>query len=310
MNLTMKFDEGNEEMKANFGEVTIVGSGEVVPKQQDILYGKKLVMLGDSFTHSVANSLIVTKENQAEKWTTIAGDNYDNTFSSVVYDRTAGQWVEQNGSYKTYDYWIAKRNNMKLWKLTEAGRTLSDIATDGNSIAKVYTNIPTDADYILIKIGINDYKQNASIGTVEYDDNGTMKLNTSANTFCGAFNNLMRFLTEVKVSGSTYPKTVTSPYNKTKIGIIVTNGASADIVNATIEVAKYWGIPYLNEDGETTLSLVHSTNSRPIGSRTSSWTSMRFSTAHTNIVGWSDFHPNLLAHEMESTFVEDFLRGL
>ena len=304
MNLTMNFDEGNEEMKANFGEVSVIGGG-LVPDQSNILHGKKLVMLGDSFTHSVANSKVTT--DSAEKWQTIIGDNYDNAFPSVVYDRKVGQWVEQDGSYKTYDYWIAKRNNMQLFKLTEAGRTLSDIATDGNSIAKVYTNIPTDADYILIKIGINDNKNSAlSVGTVEVNNT----LNVDGKTFCGAFNNLMRFLTEVKVSGSTYPKTATSPYNKTKIGIIVTNGASADIVNATIEVAKYWGIPYLNEDGDTTLSLVHSTSTRPIGSRTSTWTSMRFSTAHTNVVGWSDFHPNLLAHEMESTFVEDFLRGL
>lgn len=304
MNMTMNFKETDETLPVNFGEVSLIGGG-LVPDQSNILHGKKLVMLGDSFTHSVANSKVTT--DSAEKWQTIIGDNYDNAFPSVVYDRKVGQWVEQDGSYKTYDYWIAKRNNMQLFKLTEAGRTLSDIATDGNSIAKVYTNIPTDADYILIKIGINDNKNSAlSVGTVEVNNT----LNVDGKTFCGAFNNLMRFLTEVKVSGSTYPKTATSPYNKTKIGIIVTNGASADIVNATIEVAKYWGIPYLNEDGDTTLSLVHSTSTRPIGSRTSTWTSMRFSTAHTNVVGWSDFHPNLLAHEMESTFVEDFLRGL
>lgn len=285
-------------------------------EQSNVLHGKKLVVLGDSFTHSVANSLITT--DSGEKWQTIVGDNYDDTFPSVVYDRNAGQWVEQDGSYKTYDYWIAKRNNMSLFKLTEGGRTLSDI-NGNNSIAKVYSEIPADADYILIKIGVNDSRNSAlSIGTIEYDDNGKTSLNIDKTTFCGAFNSLLQHLTRINVSGDTYPKDISASYdgaiNGVKIGIIVTNGTKetvgTDIVNATIEVAKFWGIPYLNEDGDVNLPLVHSTVTRPVGSRAKSWASIRYSTANTNVVGWSDFHPNLLAHEMESTFVENFLRGL
>lgn len=107
---------------------------------------------GDSFT-----------EYTAEK-----GGNYNN--------KTNGNYDFEMNVFKTYPWWIAKRNGMILVNEAKSGSTITNTGkrTDAFSIDR-YKQIPKDADYITLKFGINDDKdhENAKLGTINDSDNTT-----------------------------------------------------------------------------------------------------------------------------------------
>ncbi len=230
----------------------------------NVLFGKKLVTCGDSFT--AGDFTGVTDEN-----------GLSGTASPVFYDTV-------RGCYKTYPWWIAERNNMTLVNEAKSGTTLTYLPdyTDAFSETR-YQNIPADADYILIKIGINDDNnhKNAPIGTIE---------DTTNETFYGAWNVVLEYLI------------TNHPW--AKIGIIVTNGCNANYATAIRESAKRWGIPYLDEAyGENVPLLIRSNKS---------YVCAKAIELRDNQMKLSDEnkHPNVKTHEYESTIVENFLRSL
>lgn len=113
-----------------------------------ILYGKKLVACGDSFTQGVA-----------------AGVFTDGKFT---------------GEYKSYPFLIGLRNDMDVVNLAVGGMTLAYRADNSNYFSNTtYKNIDADADYITLKFGINDHNYNSPVGTIDDTDN---------TTFYGAWN--------------------------------------------------------------------------------------------------------------------------
>jgi hypothetical protein len=113
-----------------------------------VLFGKKYVACGDSFT---------------------AGD-----FAS----KTEETWSNTYGVYKTYPYWIASRNNMSLVNEAKGGSDFTNIsgATNAFSVNR-YKTIPTDADYITLMFGLNETgigDDNTLIGTKEDTTNTTL----------------------------------------------------------------------------------------------------------------------------------------
>jgi hypothetical protein len=147
-----------------------------------------------------------------------------------------------------------------------------------------YKNIPSDADYITIKIGINDdsYHRNSPIGSID---------DTDITTFYGAWNTVLSYIIEHHINA--------------KIGIIVTNGSTLDIVNATINIAKKWGLPYLNEATDEQCSFMFRSN------RTDVSASVKNLRDNNWYVDKSlNRHPNEKAHEYESTVIENWLRSL
>mgnify|MGYP003295588052 CR=1 FL=1 len=162
------------------------------------------------------------------------------------------------------------------------GSTLTNISGRNPFSVDRYKNIPADADYITIKLGINDNNQNAALGTIDSMDN---------TTFYGAWNVVLDYLTE--------------RFPKTKIGIIVTNGSSLQYVNATIECANKWGIPYLNLATDENIPLMIRTNRTDVTQVAIDRRNRAFG------VNWGvNNHPNEIAHEFESTIVENWLRSL
>lgn len=127
----------------------------------NILYGKKWVACGDSFT---AN-----------------GYNASDGFDESVYIYQDGRFA---GRYKVYPYIIGLRNNMNIVNLATGGQTM---ANSSNSFMTRYANIDADADYITIMLGINDKIQGISIGAIDSTDTAT---------FCGAFNVAMEHILE------------------------------------------------------------------------------------------------------------------
>lgn len=235
---------------------------DVSVKASNVLYGKIWYACGDSFTHGDFSGL---------------SDIYD----SSVYDPVWGVW-------KTYPWWIAKRNNMILHNMATNGGTLAvpPSATGTHPFAEeIYNQIGNDADYITIWYGIND---------CYYDDIGTINDTTSA-TFYGAWNKVLAYLIEHH------------PY--AKIGIVCS--ASNPTVGlpfreATRACAKKWGIPYLDQMGDPQIPLMLYGKESDIGLSSEALNLRK----NAFIVSETNVHPNVKAHEYESTFIEHWMRSL
>ena len=96
-----------------------------------------------------------------------------------------------------------------------------------------------------------------------------------------------------------------------KIGIIVTNGISgnpgryAAFEPVARDIAKKWGVGYLDLQQDYTVPLTLDVNYRTGLSDTVK--SLRNAQYY---VSDSNHHPNLKAHEYQSTFIENWLRSL
>lgn len=235
----------------------------------NILRGKTWYACGDSFTHG-----------------DFSGDigNTDQEFTTdpEIYDK---EW----GMYKTYPWWIARRNNMNLKNLAYNGGTLAvPTKTQNNThpfTEGIMQKIGSDADYITIWYGIND---------CYYDDLGTID-DTTPNTFYGAWNKALAYLIE------------NHPY--AKIGIICS--ASNPTVGlpyrkATRECARKWGIPYLDQMGDDKIPLMLYGKESEFGlcEEAINLRKKAFTVSSTNA------HPNAKAHKYQSTFIEHWLRSL
>lgn len=247
-------------------EVTQINVAEVLQTlasaSSGVLAGKKWVACGDSFTHGDFSNAPV--------------DNYH--IENGIYA----------GEYKVYPYLIGNRTGMLIVNEAVNGSTLTHIDGRTNAFSDIrYTQIPADADYITIKIGINDDSshQNVPIGTI--DDN-------TNETFYGAWNIVLDYLIR--------------NHPQAKIGIIVTNGAKQNTVDATIAAATKWGIPYLNEATDNQCSYMFRSLRTDVNTAIKTFRNEQWYVS--NVEGSKNYHPNALAHEFESTVVEAWLRTL
>ncbi|MDM0457126.1 BppU family phage baseplate upper protein [Clostridium perfringens] len=244
-----------------------------VGKQSNILYGKKYVACGDSFTEGDFRGF--------EDEHGLTGTN-----SPVIYD-------EEMRCYKTYPWWIAKRNNMTLVNEAICGSTMAlskeylegtkdDINYRNPFSLKRYKQVPLDADYLTLWFGLNE--TSTPLGTLQDTDNRTI---------LGAWNVVLEyFITNM-------------PY--CKIGIVISDGGLRDdFANGIISVAEYWGIPYLDlrNDPKIPLMLGGRGGNINLNPKAKQLRNKAFYVADDN------GHPNLEAHKYQSTFIENWLRSL
>ena len=223
----------------------------------NVLNNKKLVTCGDSFTE----------------------------YTNATFD--SGQYYSK---YKVWPYLIGLRNNMRVCNLAKSGSTMAvNNYSQYNFANDIYTQIPNDADYIIIKYGINDVNGETPIGTIDSSDD---------TTFYGAWNKVMSYIIE--------------HYPLAKIGIIVTNGLlvqsdepdNSNYAHAIIEIAKKYGIPTLNEWNDPNVPLLIRTGRTDV---TQSIINLRNSTFR---ISADNTHENYSCHEYESTIIENFIRSL
>lgn len=124
-------------------------------KSGNVLYGKKYVACGDSFT---------------------AGD-----FTNAEDPEEA--WDDVRKMYKTYPWWIAERNGMQLVNEAICGTTMYGNGSSDAFCVSRYTQIPADADYITLCFGLNE--TTADLGTLE---------STTTDTVMGAWNVVLEYL--------------------------------------------------------------------------------------------------------------------
>lgn len=128
----------------------------------NVLYGKKWVACGDSFTEGDFTGYVDAAGN--------SGKNSD------AYDGNRGM-------YKTYPWWIATRNGMTLVNEAKCGTTMH--ANGNNAFAESrYLAVPADADYITLSFGLNE---------AEYANLGT-ETSTDPSTLWGAYNTVLEHL--------------------------------------------------------------------------------------------------------------------
>lgn len=239
---------------------------------KDLLSGKKWVVCGDSFT----------------EWTT-------ETFSD-------GEFA---GKYKTYPYLIAERTGINIEQFFASGRTMAypSDGTFANSLTNpnasyYYQNIPSDVDYITIYLGINDLNHASGSGTTPdgEDATGVITLgtinDTDTSTYYGAYNTVLSWLRENR------------PF--AHVGIIVTNGTeNEEWTNAQIELAKKYGYPYINLNGdERTPAMIRTSNPNISDSIKDKLKQIQGAEYPSNT------HPNAKTHGYESVFIEAWLRTL
>lgn len=144
-----------EKSKKNIADIhSTVNDFYNVFAKSNILFGKKYVSCGDSFT---AYS--------------------EETFPSGVFA----------GKNKVYPYFIGERNQMNVVNMAVGGSTISYIEGDSRYMFSQdeYLQIPLDADYITIKYGINDAHLGVPVGSVDDVEN---------TTFCGAYNKVLEYI--------------------------------------------------------------------------------------------------------------------
>ena len=240
----------------------------------NILYGKKWALCGDSFT---------------------AGD-----FSNAKDDDYIIAEGKYKGKNKVYGYLIANRNNMVIQDLACGGRTMATPADNSftNAFSNgIYKTIDADVDYITLYFGINDshHRKKATESDGE-DQTGVIELgtidDTDVSTFYGAWNKVLEYIIE--------------HYPKAHIGIIVSNGCeTADYPKAEIDIAKKWGIPYIDLNGDERTPMMNRSTNKNACVRAKELRTKQFAVNH-GVNG----HPSAKAHEYESWFLETWLRTL
>lgn len=243
-------------------------NGLEIKPTTDYLYGKKWAACGDSFTAGDFSGYVDTEGKSG-----IESDAYDP--------------IKQ--MYKTYPWWIANRNNMSLSLLAVAGNDFTNVEgavrpfSNANITNYSYAQIPTDCDYITLMFGLNESELTTEqIGTKTDSDNTTL---------WGAYNVVL--------------EDILTKNPAVKIGIIIEDAwLSRTYHDALIEIAKYWGIPYLDLRNSENVPMLINGRLDEINTTAKTLRDNAFRVSSTNP------HPSVKGHEYRSTIIENFLRSL
>lgn len=233
---------------------------------------------------------------KGKKWA-VCGDSFTNGDFRAAIDTDI--YIKEGpyaGQMKTYGYLIATENNMKVQHLAQGGRTMARPSDNSfeNCFINFYKEIDKDVDYITLYFGINDsHHRRKSTGTDGEDMSGIIEFgtldSTDETTFCGAWNVVLKYLKE--------------NYPFAHIGIIVTNGCEIPEYHlAEIALAKKWGIPYIDLNGDERTPAMIRTQNPEISDE-----AKELLIKNMAVNPGDNNHPNVKAHAYESTFIEAWL---
>lgn len=201
------------------------------------------------------------------------------------------------GKIKTYPLFIGRRNNMQVINDASSGSIMAldktyiedpenvSIRTRNPFSLERYLTIPEDVDYITLWFGIND-AGHTNLGTID---------DTTNETFYGAWNVVLEWILTNR------------PW--AHVGMIITNGSSVSYRNAERELARKWGIPYLDMMGSDQTPVMTLGRENELGLCKKAY-DLRRTTFAVGHAPTGDSHPCWQAHEYEATFIEAFLRRL
>ena len=259
-----KIDGSNFDYAESVSETTVAYLKDIEKfHNANILYGKKWIACGDSFTHG--------------DFTGYTDSDGDTGEFSDAYDQNLKM-------YKTYPWWIAKRNDMNLINEARNGSGFTNAYGIKSPFSlQRYKDVPKDCDYITLMFGLNEIalaKNSDTIGTKESSDNTTI---------WGAYNVVLEYFY------------TNMPY--AKIGVILADSwMTPAYANVIKEICEYWGVPVLD--------LKNPAVPLGIGGRLNgSQKAMELKNKAFKVTD-SNEHPNLKAHEYRSTFIENWMRTL
>lgn len=253
-----------------------------------IPYGDRRVYPDIKIPVENIENLIANSTISGKKWCACGDSFTQGDFTGLQeseYKLQSGKYIGRNA---VYPYIIGNRCNMEVTNLAVGGMTMCCIdGTRQNSFTynEYYKQIPLDSDYITFKFGINDNNYSSPVGTIE---------DATIQTFYGAWNVVMDWVTE--------------NFPTSKIGIIITNGitdnAGQVYLEATRNICKKWGIPYIDEVADETVPLLLRVKRTGLSDTVYDRKLETFRVSETNL------HPNVACHYYESTFIESWLNNL
>jgi hypothetical protein len=223
------------------------------------LEDKSFYALGDSFTHGDWSN-----DEMHPDWTK----------DPTLYDASVY-------SYKTYVYYIAQRNKMILYNLAGNGYRLIDHVVGNN----IYKQVPVDADYCTLMIGLNDATLNKPIGDIDSDD---------TTTFYGCLNVLMSYYRENRPN--------------LHFGVIVLPNLKVAYRTALINSAVKYGYPYLDMYNDAKVPAFMAIPTYPAKNGMDVDISTTITTQ--NKVSADNWHPNEDAHKKLSLWIEQFIKDI
>lgn len=189
------------------------------------------------------------------------------------------------GQLAVYPFYIGNRTGADVHNLAVNGGVIATItdqpsryqlSKDGN-----YDAVPSDADIITIWFGANDMWQSVPIGTIDSND---------ATTFYGAWNKVLSYYV--------------NNYPNTKLGIVASFWCTQAYAEAVIAIGAKYGVPVLNLYNDPKIPVT-------VGSQRPDVSASVKSTRNTQwIVGNGNTHPSSAYHEIESYFIEEWLKTL
>lgn len=192
---------------------------------------------------------------------------------------------DDEGNYRTYEYFIAKRNGMVLYKDGISGSTMTSGIVGRENMAfslDRYKDIPKDCDYITIWFGINDNTLSAPLGDIS---------STDKNTFYGAWNVVMKY--------------IITNIPKAKIGLVVTHMGGAQYHQAVRDIAKKYGVSVFDIPQDPKIPFWCPSTSYFSGTIDSEISSLRNSQWWVN-----PSHPSIEGYEYISYPFENWMRSL
>lgn len=245
--------------------------------------------LNEAQKNDVGEYLFPDNVLKGKKWV-VCGDSFSSYGGVGTSDLTEGIY---EGEHYVYPYIIGNRTGARIVSFASGGRTLG-YNDNANSLTCptadcYYQNIPADADYITIYLGINDDDYGITLGTISDAD---------SSTYLGAYNEVISWLIEHR------------PF--AHIGIIVSNATEDNTWTlGQIAIAEKYGVPYLNLNGDArTPAVFRSTNPNIPSAIKAIVNEQRAVDWDGSITGTANKHPNDETQLFESTIIENFLKSL
>ena len=190
------------------------------------------------------------------------------------------------GQLPVYPFFIGNRTGMIVHNLAVNGAVIATIPDQPSryqwSKTGVYDElVGSDADYITIWLGANDMWQHVPIGTIDSSD---------PTTFYGAWNTLLSYYSQ--------------NYPLAKLGVVVSFWCTQEYAEAVKAVAKKYGVPTLNLYDDDKLPVTVGSKRPDVSETVKNYRDAQWRVSQDN------GHPSAEYHEIESYFIENWLRGL
>ena len=211
------------------------------------------------------------------------GDSYTHgDFSSITPPVfTDGMYA---GQLCVYPFYIGNRTGIKVHNLAVNGATMTVIPSSSKyqwAVDEHYQLVGEDADIVTIWIGVNDMFEGVPIGTIDSEDE---------TTFYGAYNKVLKWLI------------VNRPY--AKIGIVASFLCDEGFCTAVKNLGAKYGVPVLNFYDDPDLPVSIWSKRTDVSVEVKDIRHEQYAVSKTN------YHPSAKFHELESYYIEEWLKTL